>query len=131
MPRAAGALEARRLDAASRARWLRSSLPLSLAVGVVQGFAFLCSAAALARTSFVHALCASNVVSVWLAVAAVSRWTWARVAQRQKRIMDLGERWMNAMKEQSGAPKDGQEQDNGGAGSQQPPSGAPKDGEIP
>ena len=55
----------------------------------------------------------------------------ARVAQRQKRIMDLGERWMNAMKEQSGAPKDGQEQDNGGAGSQQPPSGAPKDGEIP
>jgi hypothetical protein len=55
----------------------------------------------------------------------------ARVAQRQKRIMDLGERWMNAMKEQSGAPNDGQEQDNGGAGSQQPPSGAQKEGETP
>jgi hypothetical protein len=28
----------------------------------------------------------------------------ARVAQRQKRIMDLGERWMKAMQEQSGTP---------------------------
>ena len=37
----------------------------------------------------------------------------ARVAQRQKRIMDLGERWMKAMQEQSGTPKDGEEQGDG------------------
>jgi len=39
----------------------------------------------------------------------------ARVAQRQKRIMDLGERWMKAMQEQSGTPKDGEEQGDGEA----------------
>lgn len=40
----------------------------------------------------------------------------ARVAQRQKRIMDLGERWMKAMQDQSGTPKDGEEEGGAGAG---------------
>ena len=45
----------------------------------------------------------------------------ARVAQRQKRIMDLGERWMKAMQDQSGTPKDGEEE--GGAGAEAPTDG--------
>jgi hypothetical protein len=45
--------------------------------------------------------------------------------------MDLGERWMNAMKEQSGAPKGGDEAEGGGDGSRQQPGSDPKDGGTP
>jgi hypothetical protein len=33
----------------------------------------------------------------------------SRVAERQKRIMELGERWMKAMQEKSGQPPAGEE----------------------
>ena len=55
----------------------------------------------------------------------------ARVAQRQKRIMDLGERWMKAMQEQSGTPKDGEEQDGGGAEPSMDGAGSKKGDETP
>jgi hypothetical protein len=55
----------------------------------------------------------------------------ARVAQRQKRIMDLGERWMKAMQEQSGTPKDGEEQGGGGAEPPTDGAGSKKGDETP
>ena len=55
----------------------------------------------------------------------------ARVAQRQKRIMDLGERWMKAMQEQSGTPKDGEEQGGGGAEPSMDGAGSKKGDETP
>ena len=55
----------------------------------------------------------------------------ARVAQRQKRIMDLGERWMKAMQEQSGTPKDGEEQAGDGADAPSDENGAKKGDGIP